>query len=120
MAQTYHCVVTLRLGYGCIVSGSARPTTLKMLDPVHHQCLHLAIGAFRTYPVASFYAEAYEWPLEKCRSALALSYALKVGLISSQPPYNAVTPVQYERTFQNKLSVMPPFGIRVRTTAQSL
>ena len=33
---------------------------LAMLDPIHHQGLRLALGAFRTSPTASLYAEADE------------------------------------------------------------
>ena len=31
-----------------------------MLDPIHHQGLRLALGAFRTSPTASLYVEADE------------------------------------------------------------
>jgi hypothetical protein len=33
---------------------------LQMLDTIHHQGLRLALGAFRTSPVESLYAEAGE------------------------------------------------------------
>ena len=44
----------------CIIYGSARKSYLQMLDPIHNQGLRLALGAFRTSPVASLYVEADE------------------------------------------------------------
>ena len=35
-----------------------RKSYLQMLDPIHNQGLRLALGAFRTSPVASLYVEA--------------------------------------------------------------
>ena len=49
-----------KLDYGCIIYGSARKSYLQMLDPIHNQGLRLALGAFRTSPVASLYVEADE------------------------------------------------------------
>ena len=37
-----------------------RQIILKELDPIHHQGLHVALGAFRTTPTPSLYAEAGE------------------------------------------------------------
>ena len=38
----------------------ARKSYLQMLDPIQNQGLRLALGAFRTSPVASLYVEADE------------------------------------------------------------
>ena len=38
-----------------------------MLDPIHHQGLRLALGAFRTSPTASLYVEAGEQSLNTRR-----------------------------------------------------
>ena len=46
--------------YGSIVHGLARKSHLAMLDPIHHQVLRLALGAFRTSTIASLYVEAGE------------------------------------------------------------
>ena len=47
-----------------------------MLDPVHNQGLRLALGAFRTSPVASLYVEADEPSLYSRREKLSLQYAI--------------------------------------------
>ena len=59
-----------KLDYGCIIYGSARKSYLQMLDPIHNQGLRLALGAFRTSPVASRYVEADEPSLYSRREKL--------------------------------------------------
>ena len=58
--KLYRSLVRSKLDYGCIIYGSARKLYLQMLDPIHNQGLRLALGAFRTSPVASLYVEADE------------------------------------------------------------
>ena len=49
-----------------------------MLDPIHNQGLRLALGAFRTSPVASLYVEADEPSLYSRREKLSLQYAIRL------------------------------------------
>ena len=56
LLRLYRSLIRSKLDYGCIVYGSARKSYLQMLDPIHHQGLRLALGAFRTSPVNSLYA----------------------------------------------------------------
>ena len=58
LLKLYWSLVRSKLDYGCIIYGSARKSFLQMLDPIHNQGLKLALGAFRTPPVASLYVEA--------------------------------------------------------------
>ncbi|XP_023228251.1 uncharacterized protein LOC111628656 [Centruroides sculpturatus] len=51
MLRLYRALVRSKLDYGCIVYGSARESTLQMLDPIHHKTLCVCTGAFRTSPV---------------------------------------------------------------------
>ena len=51
LLRLYRSLIRSKLDYGAIVYGSARKSYLAMLDPVHHQGLRLALGAFRTSPV---------------------------------------------------------------------
>ena len=48
------------MDYGCVVYGAASNNILKKLDPIHHQGLRIALGAFCTSPVTSLYAKAQE------------------------------------------------------------
>ena len=50
-----------------------------MLDPIHNQRLRLALGAFRTSPVASLYVEADEPSLYSRREKLSLQYAIRLA-----------------------------------------
>ena len=56
----YRALVRFKLDYGCIVYGAASNNILKKLDPIHHQGLRIAVGAFRTSRVTSLYAKAQE------------------------------------------------------------
>ncbi|GFW73636.1 putative rna-directed dna polymerase from mobile element jockey-like protein [Trichonephila clavipes] len=60
LLRLYRALISSKLDYGSVVYSSACKSILKILDPVHHQALRLCLGAFRTSPVESLYAEAYE------------------------------------------------------------
>ncbi|GFY09324.1 reverse transcriptase domain-containing protein [Trichonephila clavipes] len=62
-------LIRSKLDYGSVVYSSACKSLLKILDPVH-QAPRLCLGAFRTSPVESLYAEAYEPPLDLRRKYL--------------------------------------------------
>ncbi|GFT21427.1 uncharacterized protein TNCV_3816861 [Trichonephila clavipes] len=64
LLRLYRALIRSKLDYGSVVYSSACKSLLKILDPVHHQALRLCLGAFRTSPVESLYAEAYEPPLD--------------------------------------------------------
>ena len=63
LLNLYRSLVRSKLDYGSIIYGSARKSYLKCLDTIHHQGLRLALGAFRTSPVESLYAESNETSL---------------------------------------------------------
>ena len=63
LLKLYRSLVRSKLDYGCIIYGSARKSYLQMPDPIHNQGLRLALGAFRTSPVASLYVEADDYYL---------------------------------------------------------
>ena len=57
----YRALVRSTLDYGCIVYGAASNNILNKLDPIHHQGLRIALGAFRTSPVTSLYAKTQDF-----------------------------------------------------------
>ena len=79
LLKLYRVLVRSKLDYGCIIYGSARKSYLQMLDPIHNQGLRLALGAFRTSPVASLYVEADEPSLYSQREKLSLQYAIRLA-----------------------------------------
>ena len=48
LLRVHSSLVRSKLDYGCVAYGSARQSVLKQLDPIHHQGLRIALGAFRT------------------------------------------------------------------------
>ncbi|GFR16281.1 putative rna-directed dna polymerase from mobile element jockey-like protein [Trichonephila clavata] len=88
LIRLYRALIRSKLDYGSVVNSSACKSLLKILDPVHHQGLRLCLGAFRTSPVESLYAEAFEPPLDLRRKYLYSLSALQsiVSLHSSSHP----------------------------------
>ena len=78
-------VIHSKLDYGSIVCGSARWSVLKKLDPVHHQGLNIALGAFHTSPAQSLYVEVHEPSLTSRRLKLSLNYVLKLKSLLENP-----------------------------------
>ena len=60
LLNLYRSLGRSKLDYGSFIYGSARKSYLKCLDTIHHLGLRLALGAFRTSPVESLYAESNE------------------------------------------------------------
>ena len=109
----YRSLIRSKLDYGCIVYGSARRSYLKALDPIVHQALRICLGAFRSSPAESLYAEAGEPPLELRRLRLSLNYFLKLKSNPENPAYDIVLKPTCVEKFESKPQVIPPFGIRI-------
>ena len=90
LLNLYRSLVRSKLDYGSIVYGSARKSYLKCLDTIHHQGLRLALGAFRTSPVESLYAESNEPSLYTRREKLSLQYTTKLAANQKNPAQNFV------------------------------
>ena len=81
----YRALVRSKLDYGCTVYGAASNNILKKLDPIHHQGIRIALGAFRTSPVTSLYAKAQEMSLKNRRKKLSMNYVLKLKTCPDNP-----------------------------------
>ena len=106
LLKLYRSQVRSKLDYGCIIYGSARKSYLQMLDPIHNQGLRLALGAFRTSPVASLYVEADEPSLYSRREKLSLQYAIRLAANPSNPAHEVTFPPNYGNV--NILIKAPP------------
>ena len=120
LLHLYRSLIRSKLDYGSIVYGSACKTTLQMLDPIAHQGLRLALGAFRTSPVESLYTEADEPPLRLRREKLALQYSLKVAAHPENPTYNIVFEPKYGHLYRAKEKSVPSFGLRVQPSLKKV
>ena len=112
LLRLYRTLVRSKLDYGCIVYGSARQSYLRKLDSIHNQGLRLALGAFRTSPVNSLYAEANEPSLNLRRKKLSLQYYLKLKANRENPTHKAVFEPLYKDEFIQKDRIIPPFSLR--------
>lgn len=113
MLCIYKSVVRSILDYGCVVYGSAKPSSLRLLDPIHNTGLRLSTGAFRTSPIESLNVEANEWTLERRRVYLSFMYALQVKSRPGHPTRPCVEATASERLYAHKPSIPPPLGIRL-------
>ncbi|GFN92453.1 RNA-directed DNA polymerase from mobile element jockey [Plakobranchus ocellatus] len=50
LLKFYRTLVRSKLDYGSVIYGCAKKHVLRNLDPIHHQGLRIALGAFRTLP----------------------------------------------------------------------
>ena len=103
------------LDYGCVVYGSARKSYLKMLDPIHHQGIRLALGAFKTSPCESLLAEANEPPLSHRREMLSAQYALRFRANHLNPAFLDVFRPKYKSLYGNKPNAI--HSCRIRTSS---
>ncbi|GFO50066.1 retrovirus-related pol polyprotein from type-1 retrotransposable element r1 [Plakobranchus ocellatus] len=85
LLRLYRTLVRSKLDYGSVIYGSANKHVLRALDRIHHQGLRIALGAFRTTPIKSLYAEAGEPSLEHRRLKLAFNYVLKLKSLPRNP-----------------------------------
>ena len=95
LLKLYQSLVRYKLDYGCIIYGSARKSYLQMLDPIHNQ--GLALGAFKTSPVASLYVEADESSLYSRRAF----------------------PPNYVDLYEQKPKAIKSFGVRISPLLES-
>ena len=111
LLKLFRSLVRSKLDYGCIIYGSARKSYLQMLDPIHNQGLRLALGAFRTSPVASLYVEADEPSLYSRREKLSLQYAIRLAANPSNPAHEVTFPPNYVNLYEQKPKAIKSFGI---------
>lgn len=96
LLRLYYSHIRSVLDYGSIVYASASTSTLKYLDPIQNQSLGIAIGAFRTCPIASILVETNSIPLTNRRRMNILTYYGKLlfepsnlnsyRILSTNPP----------------------------------
>ena len=119
LLQLYRSLIRSKLDYGSIVYGSARKSYLAMLDPIHHQGLRLALGAFRTSPTASLYVEADEPSLNTRREKLSLQYAIRIAENNSNPAHDVTFQPKYTDLYESKPNFIKSFGVRTLPILES-
>ena len=111
LLKLYRTLVRSKLDYGCAVYGSTKHYILKSLDPIHHQGLRIALGAFRTSPAQSLYVEAGEPSLRHRRLKLSMTYFLKLKSLPDNPCHNVINNPPPSELFE-RTKTISPFGTR--------
>lgn len=120
LLHLYRSLIRSKMDYGCIVYGSAKPSYLKMLEPVQNCALRLCLGAFRTSPSTSLCVESVEPPLDIRRKRLSLQYAAKLASNPTNPAHNSVFKPQFKIQFSKKPTQTATLGIRMISELNSL
>ena len=106
-------LVCSKLDNGCTAYRLAHRSILKQLDLIHHQGLHIALGAFDTSLAQSLYLEAYEPSLASRHLKLSLNYVLKLKSLPENPAYSCIFEPEMVKLFQESVSKIPPLGINI-------
>ncbi|GFR01582.1 RNase H domain-containing protein [Trichonephila clavata] len=122
LLRLYRALIRSKLDYGSVVYSSACKSLLKILNPVHHQGLRLCLGAFRTSPVESLYAEAYEPPLDLRRKYLCLNHFMKIQSMKTNTAYSYLFNFSlYDfNSHRSSLTYTQPFHFRIRDLINDL
>ena len=120
LLRLYRSLIRSKLDYGSIVYGSARKSYLQILDPIAHQGLRLALGAFRSSPVESLLTEANELPLYLRRQKLSIQYCIKLAAHTRNPTYDCVYNPQYAQLYEAKEREIPSFGMRMKPLLENI
>ena len=113
MEKLYRSLIRSKLDYGSFIYQSARRTYLRILNPICHGGIRLVLGAFRTSPVESLYAEADEAPANIRSSKLATQYYAKLKSCPSNPVYNAAFHPRYRELFEKREKTIQLFDLRM-------
>jgi ribonuclease HI len=119
LLRLYRALVRSKLDYGSVVYGSASKSVLQRLNTIHHQGLRICLGAFRTSPVPSLYAEAGEPSLKLRRIRLMLSYVLKLKAHPDNPAYDCVFKPPFAEIYDTHPGAVRPLSFRVRPHLQA-
>lgn len=120
LLHIYRAQIRAKLDYGCGIYSSATKTTLKMLDPIHHQGIRLSTGAFRTSPVESLYVESAEPSLSFRRNKLSLQMYTRLLGVKDSPAYNAICQNKYDHIYERNSKLHTDLGFRARKLLSSL
>lgn len=120
LLRIYRSLVRSKLDYASQVYGTATCSNLKKLDPVHHQAIRLCLGAYRSSPVESLYAESGELPLEFRRQMLQLQYYARTKQFKPSDIQTRLDDDMYDSLYKSKPGKQPSLGQIVRKLLEEL
>ena len=82
---------------------------------IYHGGLRLVLGAFKTCPVESLYAEANKALANIRSNKLALQYYVKLKSCPSNPAYDVAFHPKYRELFERSERAIKPFDLQIET-----
>ena len=116
----YNAFVQPVLDYGCEIYATATPTNLKRLDPVLHQGIRLSLGAYRTSPVESLYAESGLLPLQYRRQMLQLQYYVRSKQLDPETIQTRLDESYYDELYAKNKRKAACLGLVIRRSIEEL
>nr|CAH7742070.1 unnamed protein product [Callosobruchus chinensis] len=120
LLKIYKSLVLSKMDYGSIFYSSARKSQLKLLDTIQASGLRLALGAFRTSPIAALCSEAGIPPLKYRRQELLLRYHSKLWAQPDHPNYGAFFDENDDDVLYSRNTITRPANIRSQETLINL
>nr|XP_053628180.1 uncharacterized protein LOC128685670 [Cherax quadricarinatus] len=120
LLRLHSTLILSKLDYGDQIYSAASPATLSSLNPIHHQGLRLCLGAFRSSPVESLYAEANVPSLSDRRDAHCLRYYVRSHDLRNPSIYRMVTDISRHSLFVRRSCLLRPFSLRLHSLLSSL
>ena len=114
LLKLYRSHIRSKLGFGCVVYESARPSALESLNRVLNATLRTCLGAFCTSPIPSLHVDAGELPLNLRRQQLSLQYMVKLHSNPSNPAFHCIFNSCFCRLFEARPSVIATIGHRMQ------
>ena len=117
LLRLYRALIRSKIDYGSQFYGNASKSTLRRLDTIHNSGIRLALGAFRSSPIASLHAESGEPPLYHRRNQICLQHYARLQRDPRSPTASVILNDAEDFVFDGKLS---PLGTRCRSLLASL
>ena len=120
LLKLYRTLILSKLNYGCEIYSSASPNMLKVLDSVHHLCIRLATGAFKSSPIPSLLVDAGEMPLTLHRKSALVRYFDRIKKLPHSLAFMNANDNTNFNYFNSHPKSPQPFGYRVKTILDEL
>lgn len=117
LLRLHKMLIRSKIDYGSIIYITAKNTTLKMLDVIHHSAIRIATGAFRLNPTTSLLNEAGEPILKELMEKLLLSYTISLLNKSDHPTHQYMLKTE---NGQSSPKNHTPVQLYVKTISQNL
>ena len=117
LLNIHQAIILAKIEYGSPIFATAAPSNLKLLDPIHHKCLRICLGAFRTTPKESLYVESNIPSLETRRKIACMQFYFR-NLGKKGKHNNYLFDTSKDHIFEAKKAGPYPLGFTIRKYLQ--